>query len=170
MTNTRVSDLEILEKRCPILVKQFSLRPNSGGKGVHPGGDGAIRAIEARAPVTFALSSERRAFRPYGMAGGGEGSPGRNLACLKMPDGKARWVNVGGYGVIKLECGEQMYIHTPGGGAWGALPEPEDHETDEVVPNGFSNGQGSEGGKGASSHYWRSMGSLSNFSAIQNEG
>lgn len=66
MTNTRVTDLEILEKRYPI-------RHGSGGEGLHPGGDGAIRVFEARATMTFSLSSERRVHRPYGMAGGRAG-------------------------------------------------------------------------------------------------
>lgn len=126
MTNTRVSDLEVLEKRFPILVKQFSIRHGSGGKGFHPGGDGAIRGFEARAKMTFSLSSERRVHRPYGMAGGEPGLSGRNLALLKIPGAAAasegegdRWVNVGGRGIVHLQCGEQLYIFTPGGGGYG---------------------------------------------------
>ncbi|KAJ9397496.1 hypothetical protein DTO282F9_5501 [Paecilomyces variotii] len=161
MTNTRVSDCEILEKRYPILVKQFSLRHGSGGEGLHPGGDGAIRGFEARAPITFSLSTERRVHRPYGMAGGGPGKSGRNLALLKLPDGRDRWVNVGGKGIIKLRRGEQLFIHTPGGGAWGALPNsgisPRNNYIDGIAKNGEE-------------QYWRGMGSLHNFSTTQNEG
>ncbi|KAJ9260556.1 hypothetical protein DTO212C5_8485 [Paecilomyces variotii] len=161
MTNTRVSDCEILEKRYPVLVKQFSLRHGSGGEGLHPGGDGAIRGFEARAPITFSLSTERRVHRPYGMAGGGPGKSGRNLALLKLPDGRDRWVNVGGKGIIKLRRGEQLFIHTPGGGAWGALPNsgisPGNNYIDGIAKNGEK-------------QYWRGMGSLHNFSTTQNEG
>lgn len=161
MTNTRVSDCEILEKRYPILVKQFSLRHGSGGEGLHPGGDGAIRGFEARAPITFSLSTERRVHRPYGMAGGGPGKSGRNLALLKLPDGRDRWVNVGGKGIIKLRRGEQLFIHTPGGGAWGSLPN-----------SGISPGNNYIDGiaKNAEEQHWRGMGSLHNFSTAQNEG
>ncbi|KAJ9142432.1 Hydantoinase B/oxoprolinase [Pleurostoma richardsiae] len=153
MTNTRVSDLEILEKRYPILVKQFAIRHGSGGEGAHPGGDGSIRAFEARAATTFSLSSERRTHRPYGMNGGGPGKSGRNLALLHLPDGKNRWANVGGKGVVKLKCGEQLYVHTPGGGAWGAK------ESD--LKDGF--------GKKLP-QYWRGTGSLHAFAATQSEG
>jgi 5-oxoprolinase (ATP-hydrolysing) len=159
MTNTRVSDLEILEKRCPVLVKQFSLRPNSGGKGLHPGGNGAIRAFQARAAMTFALTSERRSFRPNGMAGGGPGEAGKNLALLKLPDGGNRWVNLGGNGIVNLKYGESLYINTPGGGAWGAF---------ERTGNGITNGTGNQ--MQQPPQYWRGNGSLSNFAATQLEG
>ena len=154
MTNTRVSDLEILEKRYPVLVKQFSIRHGSGGIGAHPGGSGSIRAFEARAPMTFSLSSERRTHRPYGMNGGGPGKSGRNLALLHLPDGKKRWANVGGKGIVKLQPGEQLYVHTPGGGAWGSLEEAR-------LANGIAEKK---------HQYWRGTGSLHTFAATQNEG
>ena len=155
MTNTRVSDLEILEKRYPVLVKQFSIRHGSGGEGAHPGGNGSIRAFEARAAMTFSLSSERRTHRPYGMNGGGPGKSGRNLALLHLADGKKRWANVGGKGVVKVKCGEQLYVHTPGGGAWG-------REDDGPTLNGV--------GTKKETQYWRGTGSLHTFAATQNEG
>ncbi|GAD95409.1 hypothetical protein ANI_1_1666074 [Paecilomyces variotii No. 5] len=161
MTNTRVSDCEILEKRYPVLVKQFSLRPESGGEGLHPGGNGAIRGFEARAPMTFSLSTERRVHQPYGMAGGGPGKSGRNLALLKLPDGRDRWVNVGGKGIIKLRRGEQLFVHTPGGGAWGALPDAGTSDGRNGHDESVKNGEG---------QYWRGMGSLHNFAATQNAG
>lgn len=153
MTNTRVSDLEILEKRYPILVRQFSIRHGSGGEGAHPGGDGSIRAFEARAAVTFSLSSERRTHRPYGMNGGGPGRSGRNLALLHLEGGKKRWANVGGKGIVKLKCGEQLWINTPGGGAWGAA--------EQRHANGISEKK---------HQYPRATGSLHTFAATQNEG
>jgi 5-oxoprolinase (ATP-hydrolysing) len=154
MTNTRVSDLEILEKRYPILVKQFSIRPESGGIGAHPGGNGSIRAFEARADVTFSLSSDRRTHRPYGMNGGGPGKSGRNLALMHLIGGGTRWVNVGGKGIVKLKCGEQLWVNTPGGGAWGA--------EDGATTNGVAEKKQQQ--------YWRATGSLHTFAATQNEG
>lgn len=120
MTNTRATDPEVLEKRIPVLIKKFGLRHNSGGKGLHPGGDGAIRIFEPRCKMTFTLNTERRVNRPYGMAGGEAGRPGLNLALLEHPSGNKRYVNVGGKGIVHLLRGEQLQIHTPGGGGWGA--------------------------------------------------
>lgn len=177
MTNTRVSDLEILEKRYPILVKQFSIRPNSGGCGFHPGGNGAIRAFEARAAMTFSLSSERRVHRPYGMNGGGPGASGRNLALLKLPDGTGRWVNCGGKGIVQLKCGEQLFVHTPGGGAWGKTPgehvnDDENMQDGEVQSNGPWDGSGllELERERKQPQYWRGTGSLHAYAATQNEG
>ncbi|KAI5919036.1 Hydantoinase B/oxoprolinase-domain-containing protein [Camillea tinctor] len=152
MTNTRVSDLEILEKRYPILVKQFSIRHGSGGEGAHPGGDGSIRAFEARADMTFSISSERRTHRPYGMNGGGPGKSGKNLALLHLESGKKRWVNVGGRGIVQLKRGEQLWIYTPGGGAWGAS---EDVTISHIVDK--------------KQQHWKGTGSLHTFAATQNE-
>ncbi|CZR58696.1 related to 5-oxoprolinase [Phialocephala subalpina] len=153
MTNTRVSDLEILEKRYPVLVKQFAIRPDSGGEGLHPGGNGAIRAFQARAPMTFSLSSERRVHRPYGMNGGGPGKSGINHAILNLLNGKQRVVNVGGKGMIELKCGEIINVQTPGGGGWGVREAGADEQKvkDKV-------------------HYPRGTGSLHVFAATQNEG
>jgi 5-oxoprolinase (ATP-hydrolysing) len=157
MTNTRVSDVEVLEKRYPVLVKQFAIRHGSGGQGAHFGGNGAIRAFEARAPMTFSLSSERRTHRPYGMNGGSPGMSGRNLALLHLPDGRQRWVNVGGRGVVKLQAGEQLYINTPGGGGWGEEASTDGNgETGNIVEKPVQ--------------YWRGTGSLHTFAATQNEG
>lgn len=91
-TNTRITDPEILERRYPVLLREFSLRPNSGGKGNFNGGDGVIREIEPLRPLTMSILSERRAFRPYGMNGGQDGKPGINL--LVRQDGTH--VNIGG--------------------------------------------------------------------------
>ena len=156
MTNTRVSDLEVLEKRFPLLVKQFSIRHGSGGKGLRPGGNGSIRGFEARARMTFSLSSERRVHRPYGMAGGGPAKCGRNLALLKIPNnGGNRWVNAGGRGIVQLQCGEQLYVHTPGGGGYGeeSLQDQLQEEKENGPPQ-----------------YWRGMGSLHVYATTQREG
>jgi len=79
MTNTRITDPEILERRYPVLLRQFSLRPGSGGRGRYSGGDGVIREIEFLRPMDVGILSERRVLRPYGMEGGEPGQSGRNF-------------------------------------------------------------------------------------------
>ncbi|KAK8209034.1 hypothetical protein M8818_003998 [Zalaria obscura] len=118
MTNTRISDVEILEKRYPIIIRSFAIRKGSGGRGIHKGGDGAERVIECREPLTFSMISERRVTKPYGLKGGEDGAPGENLV-KKIAGGKSRTVSMGPRGLVRLGEGEQLIIRTPGGGGWG---------------------------------------------------
>eukprot|EP00249_Psilotum_nudum_P017421 c26315_g1_i2 orf=81-3959(+) len=115
MTNTRITDPEIFEQRYPVILHSFGLRENSGGIGKHKGGDGIIRRIEFRQPVTVSILSERRVFAPRGLAGGGAGDRGQNLLIRK--DG--RCINLGGKNTVHVESGEVLEIFTPGGGGWG---------------------------------------------------
>ena len=69
MTNTRITDVEILEKRFPIIVNTFTLRPNTGGNGKHRGGDGVLRELLFRKCLTLSVLTERRVFAPYGLKG-----------------------------------------------------------------------------------------------------
>lgn len=122
MTNTRITDPESLERRYPVVLRQFGLRPGSGGRGARPGGDGVIRDVEFRVPMTASILSERRAFAPYGMCGGEDGSRGLNTWIRKrgVLGGEAeRRVNVGGKGSVKVNPGDRFVVETPGGGAWG---------------------------------------------------
>ncbi|KAI0836406.1 Hydantoinase B/oxoprolinase-domain-containing protein [Hypoxylon sp. FL0890] len=119
MTNTRISDVEIMEKRYPIILREFSLRHGSGGRGQYRGGDGVVRVIECREPLTFSMISERRVTRPYGLHGGQDGAPGENLI-LKKTGGKERLASLGPRGILKLQAGERFIIKTPGGGGWGS--------------------------------------------------
>lgn len=82
MTNTRLTDVEVLERRYPVLVRGFALRARSGGAGRFPGGDGVVRELEFLRPMAVGILSERRAFRPYGLAGGGPGAAGANFIVL----------------------------------------------------------------------------------------
>jgi len=116
MTNTRITDPEILERRYPVLLRRFSLRRNSGGNGRNPGGDGLIREIEFLAPLNAAILSERRVFAPYGLNGGGDGARGENT--FIRADG--RKVNLGGKNEIKAGPGDCLSIKTPGGGGYGS--------------------------------------------------
>ncbi|RDW56917.1 putative 5-oxoprolinase protein [Coleophoma crateriformis] len=121
MTNTRISDVEILEKRYPILLREFSLRENSGGRGLRRGGEGVMRVIECVEPLTFSMISERRVTRPYGMNGGEEAAPGENLIRRKADGSSGRIVSLGPRGLVRLNRGDQFIIKTPGGGGWGSM-------------------------------------------------
>ncbi len=114
-TNTRITDPEILERRYPVLLRRFSLRPGSGGAGMHHGGNGVIREIEPLRPLVMSILSERRTLSPYGLEGGEPGKTGRNL--LIREGGIALNIGAKRSGVIKL--GERLVIETPGGGGYG---------------------------------------------------
>ncbi|XP_059827580.1 5-oxoprolinase [Hypanus sabinus] len=119
MTNTRITDPEILEKRYPVVLRRFELKPGSGGKGRHCGGDGVIRELLFRENVILSVLTERRAFQPYGLDGGEPGARGLNL--LIRQDG--RTINLGAKTSVAIEPGDTFQLHTPGGGGWGS---PED--------------------------------------------
>ncbi|KAL7915569.1 putative 5-oxoprolinase [Trichoderma velutinum] len=156
MTNTRATDVEVLEKRIPVLLRKFGIRHGSGGRGLHPGGDGAVRILEARCKMTFTLNTDRRATRPYGMAGGEPGKAGVNLALMDHPSGKKRVVNMGGKGLLNLQLGEQLQVNTPGGGGWGSASEEENPIT--------ANGQAE-----LATQHARAAGSIANFESVQAE-
>ncbi len=117
MTNTRITDPEILERRYPVMLCEFSIRKNSGGSGKFKGGDGLVREIEFLEPLNAAILSERRVHRPYGLNGGESGKCGRNLFFRK--DGSTLFL--GGKNEIRAEAGERIRIETPGGGGYGKV-------------------------------------------------
>ncbi|KAK5603961.1 hypothetical protein CRENBAI_025397 [Crenichthys baileyi] len=116
MTNTRITDPEILEKRYPVILEHFSLRPGSGGAGKYRGGEGVIRKLLFRNKVVLSVLTERRAIRPYGLKGGEDGAAGLNL--LHRADG--RILNLGAKTSVSLEPGDMFCLYTPGGGAFGS--------------------------------------------------
>ncbi|KAK5939524.1 hypothetical protein PMZ80_007902 [Knufia obscura] len=123
MTNTRITDVEVYELRYPIILRQFSLRKGSGGRGRYNGGDGVTREIEFRMPLSASMLSERRVYPPYGMAEGGAGQVGLNVYVKKERDGSERTINIGGKMELSTQPGDRLIINTPGGGAWGAPEE-----------------------------------------------
>jgi 5-oxoprolinase (ATP-hydrolysing) len=123
MTNTRITDVEVFERRYPIVTRCFSLRKGSGGPGQFRGGDGVVREIQFRKPLHVSILSERRITRPYGMAGGGPGARGRNI--LVRSDGRS--VNLGGKNTVLVAPGECLRIETPGAGGFGAPIKGEDN-------------------------------------------
>ncbi|TDH68701.1 hypothetical protein CCR75_004595 [Bremia lactucae] len=116
MTNTRITDPEIFEKRYPVLLRAFHLRSGSGGAGQFRGGDGVVRQIEFLERMTVSILSERRAFEPYGLEGGAPGARGMNH--LQRLGG--RTVNLGGKNTVDVLPGEILTLQTPGGGGFGA--------------------------------------------------
>ncbi len=121
MTNTRITDPEILEKRYPTLLRQFTLRSGSGGKGRNPGGEGVVREIEFLTPMECSILSERRVHRPYGLEGGEDAEPGMNLWITKdLETGEDHTVNIGGKNTISVAAHDRIVIMTAGGGGWGS--------------------------------------------------
>ena len=116
MTNTRITDPEVLELRYPIRLERFAIRHGSGGAGRHRGGDGVIRAIRALEPMTATLVSSRRTVAPFGLAGGGDGAMGRQW--VERSGGKRD--PMAGHDRVELAAGDLVVIETPGGGGYGA--------------------------------------------------
>ncbi|ELU03957.1 hypothetical protein CAPTEDRAFT_57981, partial [Capitella teleta] len=115
MTNTRITDPEIVERRYPVVVREFNLNPGTGGKGQFNGGDGIKREMLFRKPLTLSVLTERRVMRPYGLEGGEEGHCGLNL--LRLKDGRV--INLGGKTSVDVATGDVFCLLTPGGGGYG---------------------------------------------------
>jgi 5-oxoprolinase (ATP-hydrolysing) len=115
MTNTRMTDPEILEKRFPVRLEAFGIRPGSGGAGKWRGGNGAVRRLRFLEAVTVTTLSSHRIIPPFGVHGGAPGATGRDWA--EQPDGSK--VDLPGNAEIELEAGSVFVIQTPGGGGWG---------------------------------------------------
>jgi len=115
MTNSRLTDPEVLEWRFPILVDDFRIRTGSGGSGRHNGGNGVRRALKFLEPMTASILSGHRIVPPYGMAGGKPGEVGRNS--VRRVSGERE--ELGGTGSVQMEAGDVLIIETPGGGGFG---------------------------------------------------
>lgn len=156
MTNTRITDSEIFERRYPVILREFAIRGGSGGAGQHRGGDGVVRDVEFRIPVQVSILSERRVYHPYGMAGGEDAACGLNVWVRKVE--KASWerqlrrlkqggdaategggegegeveyeerhINLGAKNSAPMKAGDRIIINTPGGGGWGKVGEEKRH-------------------------------------------
>jgi 5-oxoprolinase (ATP-hydrolysing) len=115
MTNSRLTDPEVLETRYPVLVEAFSIRRGSGGAGAHRGGDGVVRRIGFREPMTATLLSNRRRVPPFGLQGGQPGAVGK--AWVKRADGAVQ--PMAATDLVEVGAGDAIIIETPGGGGWG---------------------------------------------------
>jgi len=117
MTNTMNTPVEVIEHEYPLRVRRYSVRRNSGGKGMYRGGDGIVREIELLCDAEVSILSERRRIPPYGLFGGEPGMTGRNVL---VEEGREKIlpskVN------IKVKKGSVLRIETPGGGGYSSLP------------------------------------------------
>ncbi|MCS6622556.1 hydantoinase B/oxoprolinase family protein [Roseibacterium beibuensis] len=115
MTNSRLTDPEVLETRFPVLLEEFSIRRGSGGDGAGRGGDGAVRRVRFLEPMTAAILSNRRRVPPFGAAGGEAGAPGVNR--VERADGREE--RLGSTAEVEMAAGDVFVIETPGGGGYG---------------------------------------------------
>lgn len=115
MTNTRITDPEILELRYPVRLEHFGVRRGSGGEGRWRGGDGVVRRIRMMEPATVTIVGSRRVVPPFGLAGGAPGAVGRQW--VEHADGSR--VVLSGTDRVQLAAGEAIVIETPGGGGYG---------------------------------------------------
>ncbi|MGE3729510.1 MAG: hydantoinase B/oxoprolinase family protein [Lysobacterales bacterium] len=116
MTNSRLTDPEVLETRFPVLLEAFSVRRGSGGAGAQRGGDGAVRRLRFREAMTASILSNRRRVAPFGLAGGGPGMPGRNA--VERSNGAVE--ELGPTAEVAMAVGDVFVIETPGGGGYGS--------------------------------------------------
>ncbi len=114
MTNTRITDAEVLESRYPVRIRRFSRRTDSGGQGHYPGGAGCIREYEFLAPLSVTLVAERRETSPFGLDGGKPGAPGAHFLNGERLPGRCQ---------LMVNVGDILRIETPGGGGCGQ-PDP----------------------------------------------
>lgn len=121
MSNTLNTPVEAIEYEMPLRISHYRLRPGTGGRGLHRGGDGLERGYRFLVPVRGTVISERRVERPWGLAGGGAGEPGVNLL-----DGE----DIGSKAEFRCLPGSQLSIATPGGGGWGPDPSAPSAPTD----------------------------------------
>jgi len=116
MSNTLNTPIEALEREFPLRAIEYAIRRGSGGAGLHKGGDGVVRELEALSEMSFSLIAERRRHRPRGTAGGGDGQAGRDLLDGRPLPGKTAGT---------LKAGQRLRIETPGGGGFGHAPTAE---------------------------------------------
>jgi 5-oxoprolinase (ATP-hydrolysing) len=115
MTNSRLTDPEVLEARFPVRVESFSIRRGSGGNGRWHGGNGAIRQLRFLEPVEVSILSNHRRVPPFGLQGGGPGATGHN----RVIRNSAATEEVNATATLKLDTGDSLVIETPGGGGFG---------------------------------------------------
>jgi 5-oxoprolinase (ATP-hydrolysing) len=115
MTNSRLTDPEVLEWRFPVLLESFAIRANSGGNGCHHGGNGVVRRVRFLEAMTAGILSGRRVISPCGLYGGEAGKVGRNY--VERVDGKVE--ELGSTATVEMQVGDVFVIETPGGGGYG---------------------------------------------------
>lgn len=127
MTNTRITDPEVLEQRYPCLLHEYSVRDNSGGKGKFNGGNGLIREIKFLSDVHLSLVTQRRVYSPWGIYGGEDGKKGENYLGRNRGDGVVQWILLPSLAEIKIRRGDIIRILTPGGGGFGKPTDTDEY-------------------------------------------
>ena len=117
MTNSRLTDPEVLEWRYPVQLEAFSIRRGSGGQGYHRGGDGVVRRIRFLTAMTASILSSHRIIPPFGLEGGQPGACGRNY--VQRADGRLEVLE--GCAEVEMAAGDVFIIETPGGGGYGSI-------------------------------------------------
>lgn len=120
MTNTKITDPEVLELRYPCLLLQYCIRENSGGIGKFNGGNGLIREVQFNSPVHLSLVTQRRVYEPWGVYGGGNGKKGENYLGRNRGNGKIQWIQLPSLLEIEMRKGDILKVMTPGGGGFGS--------------------------------------------------
>jgi 5-oxoprolinase (ATP-hydrolysing) len=120
MTNSRLTDPEVLEQRYPVVVEAFTVRHGSGGAGLHKGGDGVVRTLRFREPVTAAILSGRRRIHPFGLHGGKDAAAGETVVTYANGSHK----RLAATDQVALQAGDAITISTPGGGGYGMPKKP----------------------------------------------
>ena len=120
MTNSRLTDPEVLEARYPVLVDRFQIRRGSGGVGRHRGGDGVVRRIRFLEAMTASILANRRIVPPFGLAGGASGKPG----ATRIVKANGDVVPLGSTDRHDVQPGDAVEIETPGGGGFGQAASP----------------------------------------------
>jgi 5-oxoprolinase (ATP-hydrolysing) len=118
MTNTRITDPEVLERRFPVLLHTFAIRRGSGGKGKFRGGDGVVRIVQFLRPLTAGILSERRVLRPKGLCGGSDAKRGLNLLYRHYGFPDQHVVELGPKNTVHVEPGDAFALYSPGGGGY----------------------------------------------------
>ncbi len=122
MTNTAITDPELLEHRYPVRLERFAVRSGSGGSGEFRGGDGVTRELLFLEPMSLSILSQHRCVEPFGLEGGGPGRCGEQL--LQRADGTT--LGLAGVDACEVEPGDRLILSTPGGGGWGRPTGKED--------------------------------------------
>ena len=119
MTNTAITDPEILEWRFPVRLERFAIRQDSGGTGKNNGGNGIVRELVFTEPVSLSLLTQNRTQGPYGMDGGQAGSPGEQRLAKRNGEN----IELGATSQESLNAGDRLILKTPGGGGFGKPEE-----------------------------------------------
>jgi 5-oxoprolinase (ATP-hydrolysing) len=115
MTNTRITDVEVVEQRYPVRVERFAIRQGSGGPGRYRGGDGLVREIVFLEPATLSVLTQHRVEEPYGHEGGAPGAPGRQ----RVVRASGEEMTLGPVEGCEVSTGDRLIVETPGGGGSG---------------------------------------------------